>query len=82
MAELPKSLRATNPAAEKAYVKALRRAAQRARVLGVRPTTMLCELLVQAAASHSLICRDKDDFLKWAGELYDDALECVKRKDN
>jgi hypothetical protein len=75
----PPSLQATNPAAERAYVKAVRQAAKRARMAGVRPTTMLVELLVQAAAAHMLKWRDRDDFLRWAGDCYDDANAHVRK---
>lgn len=78
--EMAPLLKARNPGAERAYVKALRKAARRARSTGVRPTTMLVELLVQVAAAHMLLWRDRADFLKWAGECYDDAHRVMKEK--
>lgn len=76
---LPPAPRATNPNAERVFVRAVRKASRRALANGARPTTLLTELLMQAAAAHRVNWRDRDDFLKWAADLYDGASQHAKR---
>lgn len=72
-------LKPKNAAAEQAYVKAVRKAARRAVIAGARPTTIMMESLLQAAGAHLTRWRSREDFLQWAGDMYDEAVKHVQQ---